>query len=117
MFCQRPDIFRKKLPDIPDHFSVKIETIDETQKAVTFSEEHYDFGQKLVSFEFAPRSHQPPAIFFARFVINPGYPNDLYRVVYDFASDIQYNLNERLVYNLTIMGYAKFSSLRICYVT
>lgn len=29
VFCQRPDIYRKKLPDIPDHFSVKIETVDE----------------------------------------------------------------------------------------
>ena len=28
VFCQRPDIYRKKLPEIPDHFSVKIETID-----------------------------------------------------------------------------------------
>ena len=29
VFCQRPDIYRKKLPDIPDHFTVKIETADE----------------------------------------------------------------------------------------
>lgn len=29
VFCQRPDIYRKKIPDIPDHFSVKIETVDE----------------------------------------------------------------------------------------
>ena len=29
VFCQRPDIYRKKLPTIPDHFSVKIETVDE----------------------------------------------------------------------------------------
>ena len=31
---------------------------------MTFSEEYYDFSEKLVSFEFAPRSHSPPAIFF-----------------------------------------------------
>ena len=31
VFCQRPDIYRKKIPDIPDHFSVKIETVDEVK--------------------------------------------------------------------------------------
>jgi len=95
VFCQRPDIYRKKLPEIPDHFSVKIETIDKTQKAVTFSEEYYDFSEKLVSFEFAPRSHSPPAIFFSRFLINSGFPNDLYRIVHDFSAEVQYTLNER----------------------
>jgi hypothetical protein len=29
VFCQRPDIYRKRLPTIPDQFSVKIETVDE----------------------------------------------------------------------------------------
>lgn len=97
VFCQRPDIYRKKLPELPDHFSVKIETVDEVQKAVTFSEEYYDFSEKLVAFEFAPRSHAPPAIFFSRFLINSGFPNDLYRIVHDFSSEVQYTLNERLV--------------------
>ena len=59
MFCQRPDIYRKKFSDIKDHFSVKIETKNEEQKAVTFPEEHYDFSEKLVFFvktrPFGPR--------------------------------------------------------------
>jgi len=29
VFCQRPDIYRRRLPDMPDQFSVKIETIDQ----------------------------------------------------------------------------------------
>ena len=29
IFCQRPDIYRRRLPDMPDQFSVKIETVDE----------------------------------------------------------------------------------------
>ena len=67
----------------------------QSQKAVTFSEEYYDFSEKLVSFEFAPRSHSPPAIFFSRFLINSGFPNDLYRIVHDFSAEVQYTLNER----------------------
>ena len=47
MFCQRPDIYRKKISNFLDHFSVKIETIKKEQKGVTFSEEHYDFSEKL----------------------------------------------------------------------
>ena len=51
-----------------DQSSAKVQktclTFLQTQKAVTFSEEYYDFSEKLVSFEFAPRSHSPPAIFF-----------------------------------------------------
>ena len=39
MFCQRPDIYKKKIFDFLDHFSVKTETINKEQKAVTFSEE------------------------------------------------------------------------------
>ena len=50
MFCQRPDIYRKKISDFLDHFSVKIETKNEEQKAVTFPEEYYDFSEKLVVF-------------------------------------------------------------------
>ena len=95
MFCQRPDIYRKKISDFLDHFSVKIETKNEEQKAVTFSEEHYDFSEKLVAFQFAPRSHTPPAIFFTHFLVSPGFPNDFYRLVHDFSSQLQYTLNER----------------------
>ena len=29
IFCQQPDIYRQKLPTIPDQFSVSIETIEE----------------------------------------------------------------------------------------
>ena len=32
VFCQRPDIYRRRLPDMPDQFSVKIETVDEVKK-------------------------------------------------------------------------------------
>ena len=31
IFCQRPDIYRRRLPDMPDQFSVKIETVDEVK--------------------------------------------------------------------------------------
>jgi hypothetical protein len=31
VFCQRPDIYRRRLPDMPDQFSVKIETVDEVR--------------------------------------------------------------------------------------
>ena len=29
IFCQRPESYRRKLPEIPDQFSVNIETLDE----------------------------------------------------------------------------------------
>jgi hypothetical protein len=38
IFCQRPDIYRRRLPDMPDQFSVKIETVDEVR--ITLSHLH-----------------------------------------------------------------------------
>lgn len=32
LFCPRPDIYRRRLPEIPGQFSVKIETVDEVRK-------------------------------------------------------------------------------------
>jgi len=95
IFCQRPEIFRRKLPEIPDQFSVNIETIDEEEKTVTYSQQHYDVSDKLVSFRFAPRSHSPPAIFFARFILSSTFPNEAFKIVQDFHTQLQYTINER----------------------
>ena len=37
IFCQRPDIYRRRLPDMPDQFSVKIETVDEVDLFISTS--------------------------------------------------------------------------------
>lgn len=95
VFCQRPDIYRRRLPDMPDQFSVKIETVDEAQMAVTYSEQHFDLGHKLVSFRFAPRSHSPPAVFFARFILATSFPNEVFNIVHDFHTQLQYTINDR----------------------
>ncbi len=29
VFCPRPDVYRRPLPDVPDQFSVDIETVEE----------------------------------------------------------------------------------------
>ena len=47
--------------------------------SVTYSEQHYDVSHKLVSFKFAPRSHAPPAVFFARFILSSAFPNEVIR--------------------------------------
>ena len=54
-------------------------------QSVTYSQQYYDLGHKLVSFRFAPRSHSPPAIFFARFILSAtSFPRQSFRIVQDF---------------------------------
>ncbi len=74
--------------------------------AVTYAEEHYDMDQKLVSFQFAPRSHAPPAIFFSRFVMATGFPTEVFHVVHDFVSSVQYTIND-VTGNCTVEPIAK----------
>ena len=46
IFCQRPDIYRRRLPDMPDQFSVKIETVDEV--IIIYVTEGSDFEWRIV---------------------------------------------------------------------
>lgn len=95
IYCQRPDIFRRRLPEMPDQFSVEIESVDETQNTVTYTEQHYDVKHNLVSFRFSPRTHSPSAIFFARFIMSTTFPNEAFNIVHDFETQLQYTINER----------------------
>jgi hypothetical protein len=76
-------------------------SIQQTQKSVTYAEENYDFNEKLVSFQFAPRSHTPPAIFFSRFLMATGFPNEVFHIVHDFQSSLQYTINDRYTRDIT----------------
>ena len=35
IYCQRPDIFRRRLPELPEQFSVAIESVDEVRMKFT----------------------------------------------------------------------------------
>ena len=34
IYCQRPDIFRRRLPELPEQFSVAIESVDEVRATI-----------------------------------------------------------------------------------
>ncbi|CAB4064887.1 unnamed protein product [Lepeophtheirus salmonis] len=96
IFCQRPDIYRRRIPDIEDQFSVKIETIDKEGASVSYTEQNFDLRHNLVSFKFAPKSHSIfPSIFFSQFAISSKLPEDSFNIVHDFESGLQYTINQR----------------------
>ena len=62
---------------------------------VSYSEQYYDLPHDIVSFKFAPRSHAPPSIFFARFAstLFPGggfqFGDKSFSIIHDFRSRLQ----------------------------
>ncbi|TRY73257.1 hypothetical protein TCAL_07893 [Tigriopus californicus] len=99
VFCPRPDIYRRLVPTIPEHFSTVIETVDKNDALISYSEQSYDFENKIVSMQFSPRPHkvQQP-IFFTRLSSaydDFGINTRAFTVIHDFNTGIQYTLNKR----------------------
>ena len=67
----------------------------QTHNTVSYTEQHYDAKHNLVSFRFAPRTHSPSAIFFARFIMSTTFPNEAFNIIHDFDTQLQYTINER----------------------
>ena len=94
---------------------------------MSYSSQHYDRAHSLVSFRFSPRPHSPPAIFFSRFA-NPlaaevahfgmmpglgggvagGGGGQVFDVVHDFASGLQYTIEQRYTLSYIIVFFGLY---------
>ena len=95
----------------------------QNDRGVSYSSQHYDRAHSLVSFRFSPRPHSPPAIFFSRFA-NPlaaevahfgmmpglggGGGGQVFDVVHDFASWLQYTIEQRYTLSYIIVFFGLY---------
>ena len=45
IYCQRPDIFRRRLPELPEQFSVAIESVDEVRIIYCIKTNNSDYSK------------------------------------------------------------------------
>jgi len=96
IFCPKSNLHPPRtLPDLPNQFSVKIETIIKGNNHVTYSHHNYDLQHKLVSVKLTPRVHTPPSVFLTTLALAPHLLPQTLNIIHDFNTGLQYTVSER----------------------
>jgi len=96
IFCPKSNLHPPRtLPELPNQFSVKIETVVEGSNQVSYSHHNYDLQHKLVSVKLTPRIHTPPSVFLTTLALAPHLLPQTYNIIHDFNTGLQYTVSER----------------------
>ncbi|KAK4308747.1 hypothetical protein Pmani_019576 [Petrolisthes manimaculis] len=100
VYCPTPE--RKFLPRLANQFSLTMETVIENLGTIAYESQHYESEEKLVSFRYLPHLHAE-GMFLLKLPGLSDLTTETYRVIHDFKTGIQYQINEKTK-NCSIQG-------------
>ena len=92
IFCPRSPLMPAHVfPEIPNTFSVEIETIEKNTNRVSYSQYYYDLQHQLVSMKYPSSS---PSIFLTMLSLSPHLLPQTINIIHDFKTGLQFTVSE-----------------------